>query len=95
MARRTSKQKLHVNVYEVDRCYGGPEEGGWYYDCGEPVASRVVKRGRQAQRVQKQLEREYCPPGGKRHRSYMRCAYRVRVERGSGAPFPRRRPYYE
>lgn len=23
-----------VAVYEVDRAYGGPEEGGWCYDCG-------------------------------------------------------------
>lgn len=21
--------------YELDRRYGGPEEGGWYYTCGE------------------------------------------------------------
>ena len=27
-----------VSVYLVDRAYGGPEEGGWYYDTGEPVA---------------------------------------------------------
>jgi hypothetical protein len=26
----------YVNVYDVDRCYGGPEEGSWYYDCGTP-----------------------------------------------------------
>lgn len=24
----------YVNVYEVYRAYGGPEEGGWYYDEG-------------------------------------------------------------
>ena len=21
-----------VGVYHVDRCYGGPEEGGWFFD---------------------------------------------------------------
>ena len=21
-----------ISIYEVDRCYGGPEEGGWWYD---------------------------------------------------------------
>lgn len=26
-----------VAVYEVQRCYGGPEEGGWWYDRGIPV----------------------------------------------------------
>lgn len=24
-----------VGIYLVDRAYGGPEEGGWYYDVGE------------------------------------------------------------
>ncbi|AIW03169.1 hypothetical protein CPT_Mater234 [Bacillus phage Mater] len=23
---------VYVNVYLVERCYGGPEEGGWYYN---------------------------------------------------------------
>ncbi len=26
-----------VAVYECDRAYGGPEEGGWYYDCGDII----------------------------------------------------------
>jgi len=26
-----------VAIFMVDRAYGGPEEGGWYYDCGEPA----------------------------------------------------------
>src|SRR5947207_1725457 len=25
-----------VAVYRCDRAYGGPEEGGWWYDFGEP-----------------------------------------------------------
>jgi|TARA_R110000796_G_scaffold214879_2_gene330865 hypothetical protein len=31
----------HVNVYEVDRSYGGPEEGGWYYDTGTLVSDEL------------------------------------------------------
>ena len=27
-------------VYEIDRAYGGPEEGGWWYDVG--VLKRVI-----------------------------------------------------
>lgn len=26
-----------VNSYETDRLYGGPEEGGWWYDVGSPA----------------------------------------------------------
>jgi len=27
----------YVNTYELDQGYGGPEEGGWWYSCGEFV----------------------------------------------------------
>lgn len=30
---------LYLNVYAVTRHSGGPEEGGWYYNAGEPLAS--------------------------------------------------------
>jgi hypothetical protein len=29
-----------VSVYLIDRAYGGPEEGGWWFDYGEPVLER-------------------------------------------------------
>ena len=31
-----------ANVYEIDRAWGGPEEGGWWYDCAVPVKSARV-----------------------------------------------------
>ena len=34
--------EVYVNAYIVTREYGGPEEGGWYYDAGYPVASMPV-----------------------------------------------------
>ena len=33
---------LYVNAYEVMRHYGGPEEGGWWYDSFNPLASIPV-----------------------------------------------------
>lgn len=33
----------YVNAYAVSREYGGPEEGGWYFDLGTPLASVPVK----------------------------------------------------
>ena len=27
----------YVNVYSTERCYGGAEEGGWWYTEGEPI----------------------------------------------------------
>jgi hypothetical protein len=32
-------ERRYVNVYEVEEAYGGPEEGGWWYDIGTPLAS--------------------------------------------------------
>ena len=29
----------YVNAYVVTRHYGGPEEGGWYFNAGHPLAS--------------------------------------------------------
>lgn len=31
-------------VYEIDRAYGGSEEGGWWYDCGRLVACIPAER---------------------------------------------------
>lgn len=32
--RRKEFVMFYVNIYNVGRAYGGPEEGGWYYDHG-------------------------------------------------------------
>ena len=34
-----------VGVYHVDRCYGGPEEGGWWFDAWQHV-HRGLSRSR-------------------------------------------------
>lgn len=34
---------MYLNCYRVELGYGGPEEGGWWYDCGELVESRKVR----------------------------------------------------
>ena len=34
----------YVAVYEIGCAYGGPEEGGWWYDTGE-LSERVRVRG--------------------------------------------------
>lgn len=33
---------MYVNAYEVTRHYGGPEEGGWWYNHLQPLASIPV-----------------------------------------------------
>ena len=33
---------IYINTYECHQRYGGPEEGGWWYEVGEPVQSVAV-----------------------------------------------------
>ena len=50
--------KCWINVYSVERCYGGQEEGRWWYDSYECVHSvRVAKT--MVQRVAKRLAQKY------------------------------------
>lgn len=38
MAPRARLAEGWLAVYRVSQAYGGPEEGGWYYGCGELIA---------------------------------------------------------
>lgn len=33
---------VYLNTYETWQAYGGPEEGGWWYECGTPVQSMLI-----------------------------------------------------
>lgn len=41
---RSTHGPLYLGVYRIERCYGGPEEGGWYYDSGEVVEWYKLRR---------------------------------------------------
>jgi hypothetical protein len=38
-----SSSKVFVTAFAVTRHYGGPEEGGWYYDVHSPLKSRAIE----------------------------------------------------
>jgi hypothetical protein len=40
----------YINVYEVSSEYGGPEEGGWWYNYYEPIKSIPV-RGSKSRKI--------------------------------------------
>jgi len=39
MAAVEDRLQTFLNLYGVSRSYGGPEEGGWYFNTGEPLLS--------------------------------------------------------
>lgn len=40
---RCIPEVVYVNVHRVGQSYGGPEEGGWWYDVGEPLSATRVQ----------------------------------------------------
>lgn len=55
---------VHVAVYSVERNYGGPEEGGWWWDSGE-VVHRETCRFYDLEETLRRLQKQY-PHTGKR-----------------------------
>lgn len=33
-----------VSIHELGQAYGGPEEGGWWWDCGYPARESSLRR---------------------------------------------------
>lgn len=85
---------VSVAVYEVDRAYGGPEEGGWYYDAGTVLREtiRCFEAGDlpQLDAHREVLSRRYPDGGGIDGRLYVRTM----VEQVPPEHFPSRRPVY-
>ena len=44
-AREVPTQRVWVTAYAVTREWGGPEEGGWWYDHLEPIQTVMCRRG--------------------------------------------------
>lgn len=88
--RRTNK---YMNVYVTEQMYGGPEEGGWYYEVGDPLASVPVAMDapqEELDALEKQLRRTMDLP-----EAHQRSGYEVRVELDFAQPYPKTRPHYE
>lgn len=80
-----------VAVYETDRAYGGPEEGGWWYDCGHMIDCWKI-RGfdniEEARKYQQELRDFYIAEGAKN------IAVRGFTEQLPDKGFPACKPVY-
>jgi hypothetical protein len=83
-----------VNVYELDLAYGGPEEGGWWVECGTLICSVQVAEG-DAECVQAALKVKYPRTGKHTSVVYHGGDYRVRIEDQPGEDYPQVFPHYE
>src|SRR5579862_3152513 len=42
ITKANNQHIMYVTLCEITNCYGGPEEGGWYYDSCSPIKSVAV-----------------------------------------------------
>lgn len=96
MAVTLDKEIVFVTAYETSLGYGGGEEGGWWFDCGEWVSTTQTSRPT-AEKLQKEWsEGEYKttqPKSNVNHRSG--DSYDVVIEDTFPEDYPSHTPHYE
>lgn len=88
------QEPFYVNIYEVGSGYGGAEEGGWWFDCGTPIASIICEDWDDAESIRPVWQLKF-PRTGKRSSVLGGEDYDVVIERHFARAFPESRPYYE
>lgn len=90
---------MYINVYEIGREYGGPEEGGWWFDTGVPVVTvgldSAEDGGPLYQAIIEDLERRFPNTHTVGNTSYRGGDYRIWCETVPAKEFPEQYPRYE
>lgn len=95
------QDKKYINIYELSLGYGGPEEGGWWYEIGHLVESNPIPADLEGEPLFDLIDEYYekWPNKGLRtsvlypdDRGY---DYGVYVEDHPGKNFPEYTPHYE
>lgn len=90
-----------VAFYEIDRAYGGPEEGGWWYGCGTLRRVTAVTKSKEkahqiagrANDLLHHLQRNQRSVGSV---LYSGGRFEARVYKDTAPPgYPQEIPYYE
>jgi hypothetical protein len=80
---KMTQPQFYVNVYDLSRHYGGPEEGGWWYDAGDVIEVHGPFDDVMAWEVKETLELDF-PSTGKRFSVLGGEDYLVSIEREPG-----------
>ena len=96
------KSRYIVAVYDCSQCYGGPEEGGWWYDAGTLVRVSSVHSSEDAawdrcRRLNRHLDAMQEAAGRRPYTSAASDGWLMAHVYEDTAPkgFPDRRPRYE
>ncbi len=71
--QRVLRQTFYVNVYERGRAYGGPEEGGWWYNVFTAKSSIQADGWEEAQGFLAILKEKFPAPTNWRDDEYFVC----------------------
>lgn len=86
---------IYVAVYDVTREFGGPEEGGWWYDSGTLIDVRTTTNMDEAKRLKDELAEDY-PMTKCRYSVLGGEDYDINITPDFPAAFfPAERPHYE
>jgi len=90
-----------VNVYLIDRAYGGPEEGGWYFPVGEFIRGSAFRAWDEwhIKKCEKNLQ-SWCDEQNEGRNSDISSVnsegeFVVRKESKPGENYPKNMPHYE
>lgn len=91
---------VYVNVYLHDKSYGGPQEGGWWYDTYDPQYDEcVMARNAEEARTILEQKQAWCDEENTHRNSNISSVasdgrYEVRLEAFPPEPSPTGRPRY-
>ena len=88
-------RRWYVNVYEMDRSYGGPEEGGWWYTTLEPIQSVLFENLKEAETYWAYMEKKYPRNFKSGNVNYGGGDYLVCIEQRFAQYSPEETPRYE
>jgi hypothetical protein len=88
------REPTTICVYECSTAYGGPQEGGWYYETGWPLKTICVFSKKQAIREAIRAEAETEEQLGNRKDYLGWNAWCVNFDVEYAKPYPEERPYY-
>ena len=91
-------QWRYVCAYDTNRAWGGPEEGGWWFDTGIMLASIPCETDEQVEEAKARLLKRYGPEFEGNHEiGSVLCegVLGIYVQDEPGADYPTQRPHYE
>jgi hypothetical protein len=85
-----------VNVYWVERHYGGREEGGWWYDTGDLEQSYLCPSDKEAETKAESLDLDAMNEGLYDLSSVLATGvFQINISDTPGESWPKERPFYE